>query len=49
MLLIYGHYKYFYFFSAGIDFICHNLTSKSIPALKELKIHRKNNVRRFYN
>ena len=41
MLWVYGHYKYFYSYSAGIDFSRQNLTStdvrfwrlKSIPAL----------------
>ena len=45
MLRVYGHYKYFYSYSAGIDFRRQNLTSvdvrfsrlKSIPALKGLK------------
>ena len=44
MLWVYGHYEYFYFYSAGIDFSRQNLTStdvrfwrlKSIPALKGL-------------
>ena len=44
MLWVYGHMKYFYSYSADIDFSRQNLTSvdvrfwrlKSIPALKEL-------------
>ena len=45
VLWVYGHYKYVYSYSAGIDFSRQNLTStdvrfwrlKSVPALKELK------------
>ena len=31
MLLVYRQYKYFYSYSAGIDFICQNLTSTVDP------------------
>ena len=34
MLWVYGHYKYFNFFSAGIDFRRRNLTSKVFPAAR---------------
>ena len=45
VLWVYGHYKYVYSYSAGLDFSRQNLTStdvrfwrlKSVPALKELK------------
>ena len=45
MLWVYGHYKYVYSYSTGIDFSRQNLTStdvrfwrlKSIPALQGLK------------
>ena len=37
MLWVYGHYKYFYPYSAGIDFSHQILLLKSIPTLQGLK------------
>ena len=34
MLCVYGHYKYFYYYSAGIDFKRQNLTSRQILTIK---------------
>ena len=31
MLWVYGQYKYFYSYSAGVDFSCQNLTTNVYP------------------
>ena len=37
MLLVYDHCKYFIFFSAGVDFMHHNLTYKYGPRAERVK------------
>ena len=38
MLWVYEHHKYFYFYSAGIDFRCQNLTSLNVRFWDFLKL-----------